>query len=321
MHNDSQTVRQAVRLVTIDAASDGQRVDNFLLKQLKGVPRTRVYRLLRTGEIRVNKGRVKQGYRLQLGDMVRLPPVHCHIKQGPAAVSARDAAFLETSILYESKHVLVLNKPSGLAVHGGSGLKHGVIEILRAARPQEPFLELVHRLDRDTSGCLIVAKRRSALRELHRALREASMTKRYLCLLAGSLSAGTQRVDEPLQRNTLKSGERLVKVDASGKASRTGYRTIESGKIASLVQAVPKTGRTHQIRVHATSIGHPVAGDTKYGDKEFNRLMRDHGLRRLFLHAEHIIFREPGAEVPVGISAPLPEDLVRVLAQLRLAIP
>ena len=316
MQGTSHGIRQPVRMVTIDSSHDGQRIDNFLLGQLKGVPRTRVYRLLRTGEVRVNKGRVRQGYRLQIGDQIRIPPVRCNAPRSAAMANSRDGALIEACALYESKHVLVLNKPSGFAVHGGSGLSGGIIEILRATRTQEPFLELAHRLDRDTSGCLLVAKQRSALRALHQALRDAAMEKRYLCLVKGRLRGGAQRVDEPLRRNTLRSGERLVRVDNTGKASRTVFRTITDGKLASLLRACPRTGRTHQIRVHATSIGHPVAGDAKYGDKAFNREMRSHGLHRLFLHAEFIKFREPGSGEWVSVRAPLPDDLTDVLARI-----
>ena len=307
-----------VKLVEIDAERAGQRIDNFLLGYFKGVPRSRIYRLLRKGEVRVNKGRVKAEYRLQAGDAVRIPPVR--VGEEGAEATPGDAVLrrIEASILLEEKGFLVLNKPAGIAVHGGSGLNYGVIEALRALRPEAPFLELAHRLDRDTSGCLIIAKRRSVLRELHDLLREGGMDKRYLALVKGRWQGGKRRVDLALRKNTLSSGERIVRVDLKeGKQALSVFRPVTLFGAASLMEVELLTGRTHQIRVHAASIGHPIAGDEKYGDEEFNRQMRGQGLRRLFLHAQSVVFSLSGQEQTFRVTAPLSEELQTVLTNLE----
>jgi 23S rRNA pseudouridine955/2504/2580 synthase len=280
-----------VRLLDIDANSDGQRVDNFLLRELKGVPKSRIYRLLRKGEVRVNKGRVKAEYRLQSGDQVRIPPIRMSADEpGEVSVSAGLAERLAAAILYEDEGLIVINKPAGLAVHGGSGVSLGLIEALRALRPEARFLELVHRLDRDTSGCIMVAKKRSGLLILHEALRGDGIDKRYLALAAGKWSKGRNEVSAPLEKNTLRSGERVVRVSASGKEALTKFAVVEQFEGATLVEASPITGRTHQIRVHAQFAGHPLAGDEKYGDREADERFRQLGLRRLFLHAHTLSF-------------------------------
>ncbi len=320
----TQIPPQKARIVEVDDDRAGQRIDNFLLASLKGVPKSRVYRMLRKGEVRVNKGRIKASYRLQSGDAVRIPPLRVAEEPSPANPGARVLARIEASILTEEKGFLVLNKPSGIAVHGGSGLSYGVIEALRALRPDAPYLELVHRLDRETSGCLLIATRRSVLRELHRLLRGEGMDKRYLALVKGQWSGGEKgerRVDAPLLKNTLKSGERVVTVHPEGKPAVSLFRPVRRFADATLVEVKLLTGRTHQIRVHAASIGHPIAGDEKYGDAAFNRQMKEHGLRRLFLHARSLAFpleALEGGQVH-EFSAPLGEELEALLAALPRA--
>ena len=292
-----------------------QRIDNYLLRILKGVPKSRIYRLLRKGEVRVNRGRARPDYRLAAGDQVRIPPVTTAAdKPGPGPVPGRQLA---GRILHEDDRLLVVDKPAGMAVHGGSGLSFGVIEALRAARPEAKFLELVHRLDRETSGCLILAKRRSALRALHEQLRENRMDKRYFALLRGRLQPPRQRVDAPLRRNQLRGGERMVQVAGDGKPARTDFSLAEALPGASLVEAVLHTGRTHQIRVHAAHLGHPLAGDDKYGDPDFNRRLRSLGLNRLFLHAHFIACDHPATGERFQISAPLDAELRGVLERLH----
>lgn len=313
----SSAIVARVRIVPVDAERAGQRIDNFLLASLKGVPKSRIYRMLRKGEVRVNKGRVKAYYRLQTGDAVRIPPLRLAEPTPVGQPSARALESIEQGILFEDQGLLVLNKPSGMAVHGGSGLSYGVIEALRGLRPQAPYLELVHRLDRDTSGCLIIAKRRSVLRELHRLLRGGDLDKRYLALVKGCWHGGERRVDAPLLKNTLRSGERIVTVDAEGKPSVSLFRPRTVYAQASLMEVCLLTGRTHQIRVHAASEGFPIAGDEKYGEAAFDcELKEQTGLRRLFLHAHSVAFELPGVERPYRISAPLDKKLETVLMQL-----
>lgn len=309
--------RNQVRFVEIDEKSDGQRVDNFLLRELKGVPRTHIYRLLRKGEVRVNKGRVKANTRLCLGDLVRIPPIRLPDREKPGRPSEKQLEKIEKTICYEDKLLLVINKPSGLAVHGGSGISFGAIELLRALRPEEKGLELAHRLDRDTSGCLIVAKRRSALRTLQELQQQGRMDKRYLALLDGRWRRGREDVRVPLKKNTLKSGERMVRVDPEGKPARTLFEVVERFEEATLVEAVLKTGRTHQIRVHSAYLGSPILGDSKYGRDESNARYRKLGLKRMFLHARSLRFPWPGKDRPYLINTPLPRELESVLETIR----
>lgn len=316
----SGAVSMAARELVIDEHHAGQRIDNFLMSRLKGLPRTRIYRILRRGEVRVNKGRIRQHYRLKSGDVVRIPPLRMVPPTSQAAPPALKN-LVEERILYEDRGLIVLDKPSGVAVHGGSGRSHGVIEALREARGAREHLELVHRIDRDTSGCLLIAKRRSVLTALHAAFRQRAVKKRYLVLVKGRWRGGARSVEAALQKNVLRSGERVVDVDARGKAGRTRFEPFSAGAAASLVHAMPFTGRTHQIRVHAASVGHPVAGDAKYGDKAFNRRMRAHGLRRLFLHACELGFDNPLDGARVVVAAPLPAELRAVLDGLALAWP
>ncbi|MGD8207687.1 MAG: RluA family pseudouridine synthase [Thiohalocapsa sp.] len=294
----------------------GQRVDNFLIRHLKGVPRSLVYKLLRTGEVRVNKGRVRPAHRLASGDEVRVPPVRV---AEPGVIPQPSAAMLRhltESVLYEDDRVLVLDKPAGIAVHGGSGIALGVIEALRAARPGSE-LELVHRLDRETSGCLLISKRRSALRSLHRQVREGLVEKRYLALLHGALPRRSLQVDLPLHKYQLRGGERLVDVDPrKGKPARTTFRRLRAFRDSTLVDVELGTGRTHQIRVHAASLGNPIAGDEKYGDRDADRILRALGLRRLFLHARALSFRPRDDAAMICVEAPLPPELATLLERL-----
>ena len=309
----------------IEADSAGQRIDNFLLRELKGVPRSRLYRVLRKGEVRVNKGRVKADYRLQSGDLVRIPPLRLPEPREPARAPDGERARVESAVLYEDARLLVVDKPAGLAVHGGSGLSYGLIETLRQVRPGAE-LELVHRLDRDTSGCLLIAKRRSTLRQLHESLRAGGMEKRYLALLVGELPRERISVDAPLAKNVLQGGERVVRVDeTAGKPARTRFRRLERfehhGQPLTLVEAELLTGRTHQIRVHAAHLGAPLAGDAKYGDFEANRRLKSMGLGRLFLHAAVLAFEVEHLNQPLRIEAPLAAELEQVLTRLRAGEP
>ncbi len=315
--SDNKEKSQSVRQVLVEEGYEGQRLDNFLLAQLKGVPKSHIYRIVRKGEVRVNKGRAKINYRLQSGDIVRIPPVRLTEKDNPFSPSNRTQELLRESILYEDKRLLVLNKPSGLAVHGGSGLKFGVIEAIRAMRPEERQLELVHRLDRDTSGCLMIARRRSALRTLHEMLRSNGVDKRYLALVAGRWRNDRETVDAPLTKNQLQSGERVVRVDPEGKEAKTRFRVLERFSDATLVEAELLTGRTHQIRVHLAHLGTPILGDEKYGDGSANRMMKKQGLNRLFLHARSLSFDWTDAVGRLTVEAPLEQALERLLARLR----
>jgi 23S rRNA pseudouridine955/2504/2580 synthase len=305
-----------VKLVTVDEAADGQRVDNFLLKHLKGAPRALIYRLLRKGEVRVNKGRVKPERKLAVGDVVRIPPVRLGDQEGKATPTEKQQKDILETIIYEDNLIMIVNKPSGWAVHGGSGVSLGVIEALRAARPELNQLELAHRLDRDTSGCLMLAKKRSALKTLQTLQRQGRIEKRYLALLAGRWRKGKATVDAPLRKNTLAGGERVVRVDPEGKPSRTFFSALGRYGDATLVEATLDTGRTHQIRVHAAHLGTPILGDPKYGDAAANRRFRELGLRRLFLHAHSLAFTWPDTGKRFTVKAELPADLQALLDTL-----
>ena len=311
-------IRTKVQFVDIDEDMAGQRIDNFLRNQLKSIPKSMVYRILRKGEVRVNKKRIKAEYKLKAGDLVRIPPVTIEEKQDEVAPSTKlnKVAELEHMIIHEDEHMLILNKPSGTAVHGGSGLSFGLIEGLRALRPDAKFMELVHRLDRDTSGCILIAKKRSALRHMHEQLRTGKMDKRYNALVAGEWPKTRFKVKAPLRKNVLQSGERMVSVSDDGKPSETRYRILEEYAGATLVEASPITGRTHQIRVHCLHAGHPIACDPKYGDADFDAAMRQKGLNRLFLHARSISFLHPATEERVTFTAPLDDTLSNTLKAL-----
>lgn len=306
-----------VQWIEVTEGQVGQRVDNFLMSRLKGAPRALIYRIVRKGEVRVNKKRVKADTRLALGDLVRIPPLRLEPKEAVKEVSDSLRNLLVGSVLLEGPDWMVLNKPSGLAVHGGSGVKIGLIEALRQVREDLDFLELVHRLDRETSGCLLLAKSRPALLSLNEALKAHKMNKQYLALVAGRWPARRDFVSARLDRYDAGNGERRVRVDAAGKMSRTRFAVREAFSGATLVEAEPITGRTHQIRVHATHAGHPLLGDDKYGSREGVRLAARLGLQRLFLHASALTFPEPSSGRPVQIRAPLGESLETVLAKAR----
>ena len=310
------STNQQVRLLVIDAEQEGQRIDNFLKTQLKGVPKSLIYRIVRKGEVRVNKKRIKPEYKLEIGDEVRIPPVRVAEENALPSAKLSSIQALEAQILYEDEALIVLNKPAGMAVHGGSGLSFGVIEGLRALRPESRFLELVHRLDRDTSGCLLVAKKRSALKSLHEQLRLKSMRKQYAALVRGQWQNHVKVVNAPLLKNVLQSGERIVRVNPEGKPSETRFRVMMRFAEATLVEASPITGRTHQIRVHTAHAGHPIACDDKYGEAEFDARMRALGLQRLFLHASRVTFVHPGSQEEMSFEAPLDPHLQQLLQVL-----
>ncbi len=304
-----------VRHLTVHEDDSGQRLDNFLLRELKGVPRARLYRAVRKGEVRVNKGRVRADYRLVAGDIVRIPPLRQPAPGDVPAVPARLAKDLERRVVHEDDDILVIDKPSGLAVHGGSGLSYGLIEALRQLRPEARYLELVHRLDRDTSGLVLLAKRAATLRELHRLLREKHVDKRYLALVAGSWPKSTRVVDAPLEKNILLSGERMVRISGEGKRAVTEFSVLSRYDGATLLEARPITGRTHQIRVHAQHAGFPLLGDEKYSDQRTEQFAREIGLKRLFLHASALQFTVPGSGA-MNLAAPPGPDLEAALAAL-----
>lgn len=307
--------RPRVSNETVTERHEGQRLDNWLSGRLKGVPKSHIYRLLRTGQVRVNGRRAKPAYRLQAGDEVRVPPVRQRPKQSVPEADPRLLERLAASVLYEDESVVVLDKPAGLPVHAGSGIRLGLIEALGQLRTEQK-LDLVHRLDRDTSGCLVLAKNRGAMTELHALMRGSDVTKQYLALLKGRLDGGVRRVDVPLAVDRERGGERMVEADEQGRRAVTLFEPLEDYGNATLARAEPETGRKHQIRVHAAHIGHPVAGDAKYGDRQFNREMKALGLKRLFLHAQRIAFQLSDGR-DVDVSAPLSEELRHVLDELE----
>lgn len=300
--------------VTVDEDGAGQRIDNFLIAHLKTVPRTRVYRMLRKGEVRVNKGRVKPTHRLAVGDSVRIPPVFVEESNSPKA-PRRITDLLAQSVLYEDRDLLVINKPGGVAVHGGSGVSHGVVEALREIRPDWSEVALAHRLDRETSGVLVLAKRRAALRRLHADFREDRVSKVYQALVVGYWPHGNRVIDLPLKVSERRGGERHVIVAPDGKPSVTRVTVTDGRKAASLLTVSPETGRTHQIRVHLAHLGFPIAGDDRYGDADTNRALSRRGLPRLFLHAQSIGF-DDGVGGEQLFTAPLPTDLSKVLPRM-----
>ncbi|WP_333607676.1 23S rRNA pseudouridine(955/2504/2580) synthase RluC [Arsukibacterium sp.] len=310
-------IKLPIQLIEIESDFIGQRIDNFLIARLRGVPKSVIYRVLRKGEVRVNKKRIKPEYKLQENDVVRVPPLTVAAEPDAVSVKLSLVQQLEQHILYEDADLIVLNKPSGMAVHGGSGLQFGVIEALRALRPQAKSLELVHRLDRDTSGCLLIAKKRSALTALHAQLRDKTVEKKYWALVAGDWDNKVRKVTDALRKNTLQSGERVVKVDeVGGKPSETRFRILQRYQQGTLVEAFPVTGRTHQIRVHTACKGHPIACDDKYGDNHFSQQMQQLGLQRLFLHAKILSFVHPGTQTTIRIEAPLDQQLADALSKL-----
>jgi 23S rRNA pseudouridine955/2504/2580 synthase len=309
-----------VSYVEAQEGDDGQRLDNFLMRTLGAVPRSLVYRILRTGEVRVNGRRAKPAYRVVAGDRIRLPPIQGAKQKGDTdsakAPSKSLREFVAAAVIFEDRDLIVVNKPAGVAVHGGSGVSFGVIEALRAVHPELKELELVHRLDRETSGCLLVARRRAVLRDLHAQLRAREMEKRYLALVAGRWPFGNKTIDLPLKTNLKQGGERVVRVHDEGQEAVTTFTPLEQfGKVATLLDIALGTGRTHQIRVHAAHAGYPVAGDEKYGDREKDAKLKEYGLSRMFLHAASLTFRK--GEDPFTVTAALPPELESVLERLR----
>lgn len=305
-----------VRFIEVGEEDEGQRVDNFLMRHYRNVPKTLIYRIIRKGEVRVNKGRVKQNTRIKAGDLVRVPPIKTPDKV-EVVLPTKQIQRIEQSILFEDADLMVINKPSGIAVHGGSGIHWGLIELVRSMRPLAKRIELVHRLDRDTSGCIILAKKASVLKALHEQMRENKFDKRYLALLVSEWPKGVEKVDLPLIKNTLKSGERLVKVSADGKPSVSYFRILQRFERATLVTVKLVTGRTHQIRVHALSQNCPLVGDDKYGDKEMNKEYKKLGMKRLALHAQFIGFKHPNTEKWVEIEAPLDGEFTEIIETLK----
>ena len=297
----------AVRLVEVDEDSAGQRLDNFLIRHLKGVPKTHVYRIIRSGEVRINKGRASADTRVEQGDMVRLPPVR--VSDKVAEKAERPAPAREFPVLLEDEHLLAIDKPAGVAVHGGSGVSFGVIEQLRQARPQAKLLELVHRLDRETSGILLVAKKRSALTHLQDQFRERETGKTYLALVTGQWAPSNKVIDLPLHKYLQADGERRVRVSEEGKAAHSIMRLVKRWRDYSLLEVELKTGRTHQIRVHLAHLGFPLCGDDKYGDFALNKRLEREGLKRMFLHAAQLKFNHPLSGEAMSFEAPLPEEL------------
>lgn len=310
-------IKTPIQYIDVDEEYAGQRLDNFLLARLKGVPKSVIYRVVRKGEVRVNKGRIKPEYKLQVGDQVRVPPLVVTAEKDQVSTKLSLVKNLESHILFEDNDLIVLNKPTGMAVHGGSGLQFGVIEALRALRPTAKFLELVHRLDRDTSGCLLIAKKRSVLTHIHEQLRLKTVEKKYWALVAGQWDARNKKVTEPLKKNTLQSGERVVRVDEKeGKPSETRFKILQRYEEGTLVEAFPVTGRTHQIRVHTACVGHPIACDDKYGDNDFTSQMNSLGLKRLYLHAKTLAFTHPNTGLVMKCEAPLDTELEKILTRL-----
>ena len=308
-------VQNQVQLITIEDGEEGQRIDNYLLRICKGVPKSHIYRVLRSGEVWVNKGRIDQTYRLQIGDIVRVPPIRV------AEKAEQYVPGEEFAILMEDSSLLVINKPAGVAVHGGSGVSYGVIEQLRASRPDAKFLELVHRLDRETSGILLLAKKRSALVNMHQQIRDGLLDKRYLALVTGDWKNHRQHVKLALHKFTRPDGERRVRVQEDGMESHTVFSLVKKFQDFALLEAELKTGRTHQIRVHLASTGFPIAGDDKYGDFALNKALQKAeagriALKRMFLHAFRITFAHPETDQPVTIHAPLPPECQRFLDSL-----
>ena len=304
----------AATTLVVGEESEAQRIDNFLLRRLKGVPKSHVYRVLRSGEVRVNSGRVKPDYRLRLGDRVRLPPVRVAKPESKGVVRS-----IDFPVAFEDPAVLVIDKPPGVAVHGGSGVSYGVIESLRAARPEAKMLELAHRLDRDTSGLLVVAKKRSALVELHRMLREGEVEKIYVAIVKGRWQGGRRDLRDSLHKYVTAKGERRVSVSSAGQRAVTKVRPLHAGADFSCLELRLMTGRTHQIRVHLAHAGHPVLGDDKYGDFELNRALARQGVKRLFLHARRLAFAHPASGDILRLQSPLPADM-RQFLETNLAL-
>ncbi|MCY4177038.1 MAG: RluA family pseudouridine synthase [Endozoicomonadaceae bacterium] len=311
-----------VSTVVINEHNAQQRLDNFLLVKLKGAPKSLIYKIIRTGQVRVNKKRATARVRLNPGDIVRIPPIKSLEQKNCSQVPGkRFSALIESSVLFEDNDIILVNKPAGIAVHGGSGINIGLIEALRKLRPEKHFMELVHRIDKETSGCLLIATKRSVLRHIHNEIRERRVCKAYQLLAAGCwITKNKQTVNLPLKKNVLSSGERIVTVSDQGKAARTWFKSNECFADCTLLSAKLDTGRTHQIRVHAKSCGHPIAGDEKYGSTEFNSIIKKkYGIKRLMLHASQLGITMPSGEF-MQFSAPLPEDFASAIAIMKASV-
>lgn len=306
-----------VKVIQIEITTENheQRLDNFLISFLKGVPKSHIYRIVRKGEVRVNKKRIEVNHRLMTGDIVRIPPVRVAERNEDVFVPTNLKDALHNGILYEDDGFLIVNKPAGFAVHGGSGVSSGIIEGLRLLRPEARFLELVHRLDKDTSGCLVIAKKRSALRAFHAIFRDNQVQKTYLALLSGQWKKKKLVVNAPLLKNVAKGGERMVTIHSSGKEAETIFTRLKAFRDSTLVEAAPKTGRTHQIRVHALHLGHPIVGDERYGHDDANHFFKQKGYKRMFLHAKTLKFSHPITGESMTVQAPLPLELENLLAR------
>lgn len=319
--SESKKKQQAhgVQFVTIDQDSAGQRIDNYLITYWKNVPKSRIYRLIRKGEVRVNKKRIAVLYRLQANDVLRLPPIYLQQAAKQVAPSEQTQDRLKNCVLFESEQLLIINKPAGMAVHGGSTIRLGIVEALRHLYPDYPHLELAHRLDADTSGVLVLAKRKQTLRELHQLLRDGAVKKEYIALTLGKWRKDELLVNAPLHKGPAVTHKQLVKVHKEGKQALTIFKTLNVYPSASLMAVRLHTGRTHQIRVHASYMQHPIAGDDRYGDAEFNKAMRAQGLKRMFLHAKAIEFVLPSTQERICVEAPLDEELQQFLDQWQAA--
>lgn len=314
----AENSKRSVQFEQVGPDYEGQRLDNFLMSRIKGVPKSLIYRIIRKGEVRINKGRTKPDYRLKADDMVRIPPVSIKKQSPVTSVPDKVAANIESAILFEDDYLIAVNKPKGLAVHGGSGIKLGLIEALRVIRPDEKRLELVHRLDRDTSGVILVAKKRSALVALHKMLQTKSgIRKRYVALVYGNWPKHVKQVDTPLKKNELKSGERIVRVSPEGKPSQTRIGLERRYEGYTLINAEPITGRTHQIRVHCQCSGHPIVGDEKYAADDQIVKSKGQGATRLFLHAQSLKFKHPATNDWVLFEAPLDRDWQYFIGKLH----
>jgi len=309
--------KAGVRYLTVTPAQANRRIDNFIIRVLVKVPKARIYQMLRRGEVRVNGGRIRQDYRVQIGDKVRIPPVHFREPDKKAVPKSYLVNAVRDSVILENEHLIALNKPAGIAVHGGSGQVLGIIEILRYIRSANEDLQLVHRLDRDTSGCLLISKDIDSLRWLHECLRTGAIEKQYITLLKGDMHDKKIEVTVPIQKNVARAGERMAAVTERGKQARTSFVAMKKYRMATLARALINTGRTHQIRVHASHIQHPIAGDSKYGDREFNQKMRKLGLKRLFLHASSLkLPAYQGMHQALVIEAPLALELEEFLVNI-----
>ncbi len=315
--NNPNQKNKPVQYVTVENQQSGRRIDNFLKLQLKGVPKARIYQMLRKGEVRVNGSRIKQNQRIEEGDVVRIPPVSLRERQITGLPPKSLCQKLEKAILFEDEHLLVLNKPPGIPVHSGSGQNFGVIECLRHSRPNQPYLELAHRLDKDTSGCLILAKEADTLREIQSCLKNTDTRKQYLAFVRGHLHKKKIVVDQALKKGTMAGGERIVRINPEGKQAKTVFYEKSRYKMGSLLRVELLTGRTHQIRVHANYLDKPLAMDRKYGARDFNKTVKKMGLKRLFLHASEFELKLSCSKKPFHFKAPLPNDLQTFLEQIK----